>query len=204
MTRHAAVALASLILVQVVASRAGAQAVNAEAEAGESVVADPTPEAVAPEVSVQQVAVEPLTVQPPPNAEPQLTYVEESQSVPSLWVSGVIVLPLSWIATWATTTALIDPAWDPQDWEYYGYLWIPLVGPWLGLGPADQDSEYAGAIVGGLTQLTGLTLIVLGVALRQTARVSVYALDDHDGGRTLAVTVGPAPAGGILGLDLRF
>lgn len=198
MTRHT-VALASLIVVQVLASRASAQA------ADDSIAADPAtdPAPAGPAVSVEQVAVEPMTVRPPPNAEPQLTYVEESQSVPALWIPGVVLLPVSWIATWATATALIDPAWDGQQWEYYAYLWIPVVGPWLALGPANQDSEYAGAIVGGVTQLAGLTLIILGVTLRQTARVSVYA-DEREGGVTLALTAGPAPGGGMLGLDLRF
>jgi hypothetical protein len=202
MTRHATVALASLIFVQVVASRASAQAEQPE-QAVASVVADPAPEVAAPDVSVEEVTAQPLAVQPPPNAEPRLTYVEESQSVPALWIPGVVVLPLSWIATWAIATALIDPAWDTQDWEYYGYLWIPLVGPWLALGPADEASEFAGAIVGGVTQLAGLTLIILGLALRQTARVSVYA-EDREGGATVALTAGPTPGGGALGLDLRF
>ncbi|MCZ7680243.1 MAG: hypothetical protein M5U28_16340 [Sandaracinaceae bacterium] len=127
----------------------------------------------------------------------QVRYVEQQTSIKGLWIPGVILLGLSYVLTGTLASNF------SLDAEYVGYSWIPLVGPWLMLGAADGDDQFAGALVGGIAQAAGLTMFVLGLVLRQSVRVAVYSLDRHDErSPELALDVRPAPAGGMVGLTL--
>jgi len=132
-------------------------------------------------------------------AQPRrVTYVERETSVKGLWIPGVIVFGVSWILTGTFASAL---SWDA---DYASWGWIPLAGPWMMLGVAGSDDEVAGALIGGITQLAGVTMFILGLTLRQTVRVAQYSLDERDErAPQLAFDVLPAPAGGMVGLTLN-
>lgn len=126
----------------------------------------------------------------------QLRYVESTESIYGLWVTGLIVFPVSYVLTGTMATAL-----SYND-DYATYSWIPLVGPWLMLGEANGDAETGAAIAGGVAQLAGLTMFVLGLTLRRTVRVAVYALGDGEHAPELALNPLPLAAGGGLSATL--
>ena len=132
-------------------------------------------------------------------AQPRrLTYVERETSVKGLWIPGAIVFGASWLLTGTVASAL---SYDP---DYASWGWIPLAGPWMMLSVAGSDDEVAGALIGGITQLAGATMLILGLTLRQTVRVAQYSLDERDErSPQLAFDVLPAPAGGMVGLTLN-
>lgn len=134
------------------------------------------------------------TYQPRPR---QVRYVERETSVKGLWIPGIIVFGVSYALT-ATLGGTMS--WDA---DYAAFSLIPLVGPWLMLSAAGNDDEIAGALVGGIAQLAGAGMFILGLALRQTVRVAQYSLDERDErAPRLALDVLPAPAGGMVGLTL--
>lgn len=146
--------------------------------------------------------------QPQPVAPAQPRYVERSESVPGLLVSGVIILPVSWVLTWTMTTATLDST--GRDVDYWLWSWVPLIGPWFMLGQGDDstfgrglnESEVGGAILAGVAQATGLILIILGAAIRRTVRVATYALGDDERAPELSFSAAPVDGGGVLGLTL--
>ncbi len=127
----------------------------------------------------------------------QVRYVEQETSVKGLWIPGIVLFGVSYVLTGTLASAAVASS------DYVGYSWIPLVGPWLMLGEAANDEQFAGALVGGIAQAAGLTMFVLGLALRQTVRVAVYSLDEsNERAPRLALDLVPAPAGGMVGLSL--
>lgn len=135
---------------------------------------------------------------PTPQARPrQVTYVDRETSVKGLWIPGIVVFGVSYALTATFAAAL---SWNA---DYVNTAIIPLVGPWVMLHFAATDDEVAGALVGGVTQLAGAVMFVLGVTLRQTVRVAQYSLDERDErAPQLALDVLPTPAGGMVGLTL--
>jgi hypothetical protein len=101
----------------------------------------------------------PTYVQP----RPQVTYVDRERSMNGLWIPGLVLFGVSW----GLTGSLAALSWDT---DYVSYGWIPVVGPWLMLAEASNDDETTGAILGGVAQLAGLTMFVLGLTLRETDR----------------------------------
>ncbi len=150
---------------------------------------------------------QPYYVQPQPVAPAQPRYVERSESIPGLLVSGVIILPVSWVLTWSVTTATLDSS---RDIDYWAWSWVPIIGPWFMLGQGDDatwgrglnESEVGGAIFAGIAQATGLLLIILGAAIRRTVRVQTYALGDDEHAPQLSFSAAPVEGGGVLGATL--
>lgn len=144
--------------------------------------------------------------QPQPVAPAQPRYVERSESIPGLLVSGVIILPVSWVLTWTVATATLDGT--GRDIDYWLWSWVPLVGPWFMLGQGDDggrglnEAEVGGALLAGIAQATGLILIILGAAIRRTVRVATYALGDDERAPELSFSAAPVDGGGVLGLTL--
>lgn len=122
-------------------------------------------------------------------------YEERETSIKGLWIPGAILFGASWALTGSISSISTNI-------DYATYGWIPLVGPWLMLGVATSDDEVAGALVGGVTQLAGITMFVLGLALHETVRVAVYSLGDDPRAPRLALDVRPAVAGGMVGVTL--
>ncbi|HEY8432351.1 MAG TPA: hypothetical protein VIL20_28455 [Sandaracinaceae bacterium] len=126
----------------------------------------------------------------------RVRYVERETSIPGLWIPGIIIFGVSYGLTTAAATL-------SSDGEYADYSLIPLVGPWLMLGTANNDEEVAGALVSGLAQAAGMLMFVLGLSLRERVRVAVYSLEERDErAPRLALEIAPAPAGGVAGLSL--
>jgi hypothetical protein len=125
----------------------------------------------------------------------RVQYVDQEESIKGLWIPGIIVFGVSFVLTGTLATTF---SWNG---DYVGYSWIPLVGPWIALSTNPNDEEIAGAVLGGIGQAAGLTMFVLGLALRQTVRVPVYSFGGERGPQ-LAFNVRPEMGGGSLGLSL--
>lgn len=126
---------------------------------------------------------------------PQVRYVDRETNIKALWIPGIIVFGVSYGLSAAFGSI---PGGDYSIWMY-----IPVIGPWAALGYANNDDEITGSLIGGLTQLGGLTMFILGLTLTRTVRVAVYSLDESDErAPTLALDALPAPGGGQIGLTL--
>jgi hypothetical protein len=137
---------------------------------------------------------QPYYVQPQPQ---QPRYVDREESMAPLWISGVILLPVSFVLTGLAATSGGGPV------DYILFNWIPLVGPWFAIGQDFvSDEEIAGSVLGGLAQATGLVLIILGIAIRRTVRVATYALGDGERAPELTFNVAGGPTSAQLGLTL--
>lgn len=157
---------------------------------------------VQPYAQPQPYAPQPVYVQPAQPAQPRV--VQRQQSITGLWVSGVVILPVSWVLTWSAATATLDGS---RDIDYWLWSWVPLVGPWFMLGQGDDvsyygrglnESEIAGAVLAGIAQLSGLMMIILGASLKQTVSVTTYALDSSERPAQLSFGLAPALGGGQL------
>ncbi|MGF1465901.1 MAG: hypothetical protein ACFCGT_07185 [Sandaracinaceae bacterium] len=113
-------------------------------------------------------------------------YVEREIPVRALWIPGLIVLPAAYVYT-------ISFAQESINGSYRDRSFIPLVGPWLMLGVAHEDWEIAGAIAGGIAQLVGAGLLILGLSLRKTVRVAA----DGRGARVGLLPWASARGGGL-------
>ncbi len=126
----------------------------------------------------------------------QVRYVEEETSIKGLWIPGIIIFGVSYVLTGVMSSSL------SFDDDYASWSWVPLVGPWVALTYADTDDESLGSVIGGIAQVAGLTMFVLGLSLTRTVRVARYALGDDERAPELAFDALPAPGGGQLGLTL--
>ncbi len=188
--------LLSLGLVSVALVAPGlaqAQTVTVEATADEAVPPPPATQAPAPQPAPQPyVAVQP---QPQPYGQPYPgpVYAQQPQPAPQpqtrerpIWgliISGAVVLGVSWLVH----AALISPlaGWSASadlqpEWEAFRITGvIPVVGPWIQMGvkPGSLSNDsWAGYLaVNGLLQAGGLTMLILGIALRETE--TYYARD---------------------------
>lgn len=139
----------------------------------------------------------------PPHGQPyvppqprQVRHVERETSVKGLWIPGIIIFGASW-----ALTATVASSFAVGD--YALFAWIPLVGPWLMLGPAADDEQVGAALASGIIQLAGATMFLLGLTLRQTVRVAEHSFDERDErAPRLAFDLLPAPAGAMVGMTL--
>lgn len=142
---------------------------------------------------------------PQPVQPAQPRYVDREESITGLWVSGVIILPVSWVLTWTTATATLDSS---RDIDYWLWSWIPIVGPWAMIAQGDDGSralngeEIAGAAIAGVAQIAGLAMIILGATIKRTVRVATYALDGSERAPELTLGVAPTLGGGMLTAEL--
>ncbi len=125
----------------------------------------------------------------------QVRYEQRETTIKGLWIPGAIIFGASWALTGSVASIRLNT-------DYATYAWIPLVGPWLMLSVAGSDDEIAGALLGGITQVAGLTMFALGLALHETVRVAVYSLGDDPRAPQLALSVQPALAGGMATVTL--
>jgi len=127
----------------------------------------------------------------------QLRYEEVETSIKGLWIPGIIIFGVSYVLTGTMGSTLsFNPSYN--DWS-----WVPLIGPWVALGYANNDDETTGALIGGIAQAAGLTMFILGLAIHRTVRVARYVFNEGDDrSPELAFDVLPAAGGGQLGLTL--
>lgn len=110
-----------------------------------------------------------------------------------LVVAGAITLGVAWLATPIVGAAI------EADGEEIAMLAAPVAGPWICMGACyDPDDYTAALVVSGLLQLSGLTMLILGLAIQQKVEVRAE-LDD---GVQLAARPwalpSPTPAGGFV------
>ncbi len=140
--------------------------------------------------------------QPAPPPQPR----EESRPHLGLAISGGVMLGVSWLVHAALISPLagcdLDSCQDAWgDFRLVGT--IPLAGPWIQLAvkpTSDRDGWLPYLVIDGLLQIAGLTMLILGVSLRET--VTVYS--EGPAGFELAVLPSAGPDGGGLGLVGRF
>lgn len=156
----------------------------------------------------------------PPGSSPPVVYTPDGSAEPrrrgggrrwELLGPGIALFAGGWLLTWIATsvwygetTSCTSTGWFGYSCVHYGpddaalaFSFIPLVGPWLMLA---SDSIHDAAIIPpvlfGLTQLTGLVLLILGVALPgDDEPVDPYAL---------RFDVVPLPGGGLLSASGTF
>jgi len=126
----------------------------------------------------------------------QIHYENVQTSIKALWIPGVIVFGVGWVLTGTFGGFSMNS-------DYNTWTWIPLIGPWVALTYANNSDETAGAVVGGIAQIAGLAMFVLGMTLTRTVRVARYSLNEGDPrSPELALDVLPAPGGAQIGLAL--
>lgn len=122
----------------------------------------------------------PVVASSAPVAGPRIELREHDESLRSVWIPGLIGLPLAWILTWLPATASSSPEGDATE-----FSWIPLVGPFLMLGQPLNGGEayYASA---GAFQIASALALIIGLSVRRTVREQVWVA----GGVELDVGVG--------------
>lgn len=113
---------------------------------------------------------------------------------PGLWIPGLVVFAVPWVATAAGYAFRVDVTGDSDG----GELLAPVVGPWIRAATIDRDDTAleemvkAALVFDGIAQALGLALFTAGMVERDY--VMYWALD---GERHLAVTptFGPDRAG---------
>jgi hypothetical protein len=190
----------------------------------------PAPEQAPTQPPVQpapQPAPQPaVTPMPAPVAPavptPTIRYEERtSHGVPAVFIPGFVTLGVSWgvtIVVGIEVSAHNDPNYsDDSSSDFYdssdggtpkgidvAASLIPLVGPWIGLGSGESRVPDAVWVVSGVTQMVGLTLGVVGLALKRTRRVPVYSYGAAESTKETTAYLTPLVMGrGGAGLGLR-
>jgi hypothetical protein len=84
------------------------------------------------------------------------------EPIVGLLIAGPVVWGVTWLATIAATVPLSD-----TDGEAIGYSAVPLAGPWIMIGALDTAPYTPALAVSGLLQAGGLTMTILGAAIRR-------------------------------------
>lgn len=122
-------------------------------------------------------------------------WVEERQSIRGLWIGGISVFAASYFAGILVSSAIDDSG------DSTATLAIPLAGPWILVGDADEGFETL-LILDGLMQLTGVAMTIVGFTVKRTVRRRVYSDADLDGP---VLTIAPTTFGGTgLGASLTL
>lgn len=108
-----------------------------------------------------------------------------------LIIGGAVTLGLSYgMSAYVAAAAASDDSEHPD----VGALWIPLVGPFMALNEADNNSAKFALVCAGGAQLAGAIVLFFGV----TSTRHVLVRNDV----AAALTVGPMAGKGTSGLSL--
>lgn len=196
-----------LVVGCVLASASGASAqvvIQGEGQAGGvygqgSVYVAPQQQPPQQQVVVQSPYVATQQAQP----QPVRTVVHRS-TTNALLVPGVIALGAGWLIHGLGGLGIVgncssygsDPCPTDAD-TWVGLGWIPVVGPWLAYGLADENGTYSWFnILFGVIQDVGVILMVLGIAIQQEWEEAIYA--DLGNDVTLSFAAGPTSIGATL------
>ena len=138
-----------------------------------------------PQVCEKGVCTHPAAAAPP---RPQVYGEPETRGIKGLWLTGSIVLPVTYALTVTVTSILAEDS----D-KYVSLAAIPILGPWLILGE-DSGGYDAPLAASGILQLAATTMIIVGVTVRREVP-SRYGVD---GSWTFRPTVTPGGGGGLL------
>ncbi len=172
-------ALVSCAMVLAASRPAAAQQVQAQgviiigeepAPQGPVLIADPAPQTVVAQPYVQSDG----------SAQSQSAYIASTAAAPpsrgtghvGLIVSGAVILGVTWVLNFIVGAAAsldehldTDPAWD----TFRGVSFIPVLGPLVQLAVKptgfEEDDWATWLLIDEALQLTGLTLLILGIVL---------------------------------------
>jgi hypothetical protein len=156
---------------------------------------------VAPAQGQQQVVVQQSPyVASQQQVTPQQRTIVHRSSTNALLVPGVIALGAGWLIHGLGGLGILQNCYSdcPTDSGLWAGLgWIPVVGPWLAYGLADEYGSYSWFnILFGVIQDVGLILMVLGIAIQQEWEEVIYA--DLGNDVTLSFAAGPTSVGAAL------
>jgi hypothetical protein len=129
-------------------------------------------------------------------ASPQPTrYIHHSDPIGGLIVGGVIGLGGGFLFSLLSELILAGgysssgcSGYGCPDDTWYALTWIPVVGPWLGLGVGrGGDYEWVN-YVGGILEDAGLILLILGLTIRDEWDEPLYAFGDGPDAPALFLT----------------
>jgi hypothetical protein len=141
--------------------------------------------------------------QPPYPGPPR--YRLDSEPITELIIAGTAIAAGIYVLGIPVTLG-IDVGLDGDADDVSAFMAIPLVGPWVAMGASQQpdiEDYYGPLIASGVLQAGGMTLLVIGAALRRDVQVPIadadgptlavlpWALDDAGGG--LALTISGVP-----------
>lgn len=138
-------------------------------------------------------------------------YIHHSQPIGGLVVGGVIGLAGGFVFSLISELVLAGgytssgcSGYGCPDDLWYALTWIPVVGPWLGLGLGrGGDYEWVN-YVGGILEDAGLILLILGLVIQDEWDEPLYAFGDSPDAPRLYLSGGPSGAMGGLGATLTF
>ncbi|WP_053235023.1 hypothetical protein [Sandaracinus amylolyticus] len=204
------------------ASRAEAQATADQCPPGQPcVVVVPQPPPAQGQVIVQQPQPSSayVTVQPAPQPgvtaygapQPQPREVRHSRMRWGMIVPGIILTVVGWVANWITAIpGAIEMDLDdvnPDAGRYFGWQWVPWIGPFVGAGywaGTSYDGYFGVHLLWGIMQTSGLLLCILGTVLTEEEVTYEYALGDAPDAPRLAVTPFASESSGGLSARLTF
>jgi hypothetical protein len=116
---------------------------------------------------------------------PQPTrYIHHSDPIGGLVAGGVIGLGAGFVFTLISELVLAGgyssgcSGYGCPDDTWYALSWIPVIGPWLGLGVGrGGDYEWVN-YVGGILEDAGLVLLILGLVIHDEWDEPVYAFGE--------------------------
>ncbi len=136
---------------------------------------------------------------PPPGIEasPYLSRIDYVEGLPppegyeidtevrrGLVIAGAVVTGTPWIASVTAATAL-----DGTD---GAMLAVPVVGPWLAMATLHEDSAARAALtLSGLTQASGATMLLLGLAMPRKSYVRYVSPE-------VVIAAAPLPGGAAV------
>lgn len=144
-------------------------------------------------------------------ASPQPTrYIHHSDPIGGLIAGGVIGLGGGFLFTLISELVLAGgytsgcSGYGCPDDTWYALTWIPVVGPWLGLGLGyGRDYEWVN-YVGGVLEGAGLIVLILGLVITDEWDEPIYAFGDGADAPRLYLSGGPSGSLGGLGATLAF
>jgi hypothetical protein len=116
----------------------------------------------------------PSYVPPPLFGPTPVRYESERTGIKGLYIAGPILLGVAYFAGISVTAGVTT---DEDRGKHIGIMAIPILGPWIMIPQSTNDHSYDGALVAaGVAQAAGLTMTILGLAIRTEKRVPVYGL----------------------------
>lgn len=112
-----------------------------------------------------------------------------TEGILGLMIAGPITLGVAWLATIGVTAGIAEGS---EAGTSIGLAATPLAGPWILM--AGEGSGYAAPlVVSGVLQAGGLTMLIVGLAVRHPVEPT-FSLNE-DVGVTLSASAGPGTTG---------
>jgi hypothetical protein len=88
---------------------------------------------------------------------------------------GAALWAAAWVADWSVSLAIVNPAVYPES---LVLSFVPIIGPWGQLGCCAEGSLQAAlAVLDGVVQIAGLTMLIIGLSIREGGGTSARRRD---------------------------